>query len=339
MDIKSIFLRREFYPNEFRCPIVPKDIGKLQAYGFKVFVQSSNSRCFTDKEFEKAGAIITDKSWESFPDALIVGLKELNNIDSLNAHTHIYFSHTFKNQIGSDIILKQFKTSSSNLYDLEYFIDSNGRRLIAFGFFAGFIGAGLALLQYAEKLKGGKLTKLKYWNSSQELINQISSYTIPVNLQVCVIGPNGRCGQGAKALLDKIGIKYVQLCSLDDKNNLESYDIVINCISLTGNIGTWYDSNTPFYKSTVIVDVSCDYTSSNNPIKIYSSKTTWEEPVFTYNEFADIISIDNLPSLLPYESSTEFSYLLTGLLLEYYTDPNKYWERNLLTYKNKIRNL
>lgn len=338
MNIKSIFLRKEVYPNEFRCPIVPNDVKILKENGFEVIVQSSSLRCFSDLEFEQAGATITDKHWMYWPNSLIVGLKELDNIEKLNGHTHIYFSHTFKNQTGSEIILDFFTKSKSNLYDLEYFVDSNGKRLVAFGFYAGFIGTGLGLLQYGKKLIGQKLSGLKYWKSSQELINQIQTLNIPVNLKICIIGSNGRCGRGAKELLDKIGLDYVELHSKNLKVNLESYDLVINCINLTKNIGTWYDSTTPFYKNTVIVDVSCDYTNPNNPIKIYNNKTTWEEPVFTYNNFVDIVAIDNLPSLLPYESSTEFSGLLTNLLTQYENDQNKYWEKNLQTYK-KIINL
>ena len=104
-------------------------------------------------------------------------------------------------------------------------------------------------------------------------------------------------------------------------------------------MGTWYDSTTPFYKNTVIVDISCDYTSLNNPIKLYNSKTTWEEPVFSYNNLVDIIAIDNLPSLLPSESSSEFSSILTNLLKQYHTDPNGYWANNLETFKNKIKDI
>ncbi len=339
MTIKSIFLRKEVYPNEFRCPIVPNDVKNLKANGFEVIVQSSNLRCFSDLEFEQAGATITDKHWMYWPNSLIIGLKELDNIEKLNSHTHIYFSHTFKNQTGSKIILDLFAKSKSNLYDLEYFVDSNGKRLLAFGFYAGFIGAGLGLLQYGKKIIGQKISELNCWKSSQELISQIQTLNIPSDLKICIIGSSGRCGTGAKALLNKIGLDYVELQTQDLKLNLESYDIVINCINLTKNIGTWYDSSTHFNKHTVIVDVSCDYTNPNNPIKIYDNKTTWKEPVFTYNEFVDIIAIDNLPSLLPYESSTEFSGLLTNLLTQYEQDQNKYWENNLQTFKKIILSL
>jgi hypothetical protein len=90
LDIKTIFLRKEIYENEYRCPLVPNDINILCNYGFTIFVQSSETRCFTNYEFEKAGAIITDKSWDNFSNCLIIGIKELDNIDKLNSHTHVY---------------------------------------------------------------------------------------------------------------------------------------------------------------------------------------------------------------------------------------------------------
>lgn len=339
MNIKTIFLRKEIYENEYRCPIVPSDVNMLCNNGFTVFVQSSETRCYSNSDFEKAGAIITNKSWDYFSNCLIIGIKELDNIDKLNSHTHIYFSHSYKNQNGANILLQHFKNSNSHLYDLEYFVDKQNKRLIAFGYYAGFIGASLGLLQYLKKTNGNKLSNLKYWNSSQEILNNINNYKIPEKISICIIGSMGRCGKGSQALFNTLGINFICLNSLDSKKNLESFDIVINCICLNKNVGTWYDSTTPFYKNTVIVDVSCDYTSINNPIKLYNSKTSWEEPVFSYNNLVDIIAIDNLPSLLPSESSTEFSSLLTNLLTQYYYDPNNYWANNLEIFKNKLKDI
>ena len=44
----------------------------------------------------------------------------------------------------------------------EYFVDEQNKRLVAFGYYAGFIGAGLGLLQYLKKTNGNKLSNLKY---------------------------------------------------------------------------------------------------------------------------------------------------------------------------------
>ena len=232
MAIQTIFLRSEVYENEYRCAIVPNDIKFLNNIGFTVIVESSDTRCFSNNEFEKAGAIITNKSWDNFSDCLIIGIKEIDNIEKLNSHTHIYFSHSYKNQTGANTLLKNFKDSNSYLYDLEYFVDKQNKRLIAFGYYAGFIGASLGLLQYLKKTNGDKLSKIKYWNSSQEILNNINNYKIPEKIKICIIGPNGRCGKGAQALFNALGINFISLSSSESKNNLESYDIVVNCIYL-----------------------------------------------------------------------------------------------------------
>ena len=93
------------------------------------------------------------------------------------------------------------------------------------------------------------------------------------------------------------------------------------------------------FNAVVISDVSCDYTKPNNPIDIYDEATSWDKPVYSYNDFVDIISIDNLPSMLPKESSDNFSNNLTKLLLDLELDTDKFWEANLGFYIEKINEI
>jgi saccharopine dehydrogenase (NAD+, L-lysine-forming) len=65
-----------------------------------------------------------------------------------------------------------------------------------------------------------------------------------------------------------------------------------------------------------VVDISCDYSRLNNPIALYKEATTWETPVIEPKENIRIIAIENLPSLLPKESSDHFSAILTEFLLD-----------------------
>ena len=95
----------------------------------------------------------------------------------------------------------------------------------------------------------------------------------------------------------------------------------------------WFDTNMIYNKDIVIVDISCDYSKINNPIKLYDKATSWKDPVFKYNEFIDIIAIENLPSLLPFESSIDFSKSCTELLLNY---GNEVWKNNLEVFKKHI---
>jgi saccharopine dehydrogenase (NAD+, L-lysine forming) len=307
--MKRVYIRRE-EGNEFRTALVPSDVKILIENGFEVYVQRSEKRIYKDSEYSNVGGLLTDEKWFNYKDCLIVGLKELHDLSYLNNHTHIYFSHSFKGQANSLEILNAFKKSNSKLYDFEYFLENN-KRIIAFGIYAGQVGCALGLLQYYNKVNGKTMGKLTPWSSYKEMISLLQSN----NLKIAIIGA-GRCGSGVKRVLQDICAPFVE-CGHDyDYTDLVEYDIIFNCILLDETYNkTWFDSKTIFRKPTIIVDISCDYSKPNNPIQLYKEATTWENPVFHYNDNVDIIAIENLPSLLPKESSDEFSDTFRKLLL------------------------
>ena len=176
------------------------------------------------------------------------------------------------------------------------------------------------------------------WNSYKEMLNTVQ-LKLDTNLSICIIGPNGRCGLGVQYVLKELSLSYDLLNKSDliNEDILRKYDIVYNCILLDEKYNKiWFDKNTNFNKSIIIVDISCDYSKVNNPILLYNNATNWVEPVFNYSEFVDIIAIDNLPSLLPKESSDSFSNTFFNLLLEHAEDPNNYWINNLNVFLEKI---
>ena len=332
--MKQIYIRRESAENEKRTPLVPKDINKLVSAGITVVVQYSDNRIYKDEEYEKEGAILTNKPWysEEYSNYLLIGLKELDNLDYLNNHTHMYFSHSFKNQTNAENILNSFSKSNSSIYDFEYFFHNN-KRYIAFGYYAGIVGAVLGLQQYTSRKNNIKdIHTLKSYPSYSSLLKTVFFSTV----KVALIGSEGRCASGVKKILDTLGIHYTPFTKSDSISGLENYDIVYNCIVLDESYShTWFDETTHFTKPIVIVDISCDYSKKNNPIKLYSEATTWKHPVFKYNDLVDIIAIDNLPSMLPKESSDEFSDLCTKLLLSFGTE---IWVKCLEKFKLAIGN-
>lgn len=125
-----MFIRDEINKYEFRTPLTPNDIYNLIKFGkYKIYVESSNKRIYSDKEYFQSGAIITKNKWfnhtfesDNINNILIIGLKGFpDEYQYLNGHHHLYFSHTFKNQVGSDLVLEIFKKSNSVIYDFEYF--------------------------------------------------------------------------------------------------------------------------------------------------------------------------------------------------------------------------
>lgn len=323
-----IYLRKETYVNESRTPVVPEHVKTLIKSGFQIVVESSPKRIFSDNEFLKAGAIITTEPWFKQPkDALIIGLKELTNLDKLNAHTHIYFSHSYKQQSNANQILQAFRSSNSVIYDLEYFLNNDGRRALAFGYHAGLVAAVLGLTQHYNRKTGNPdLNNLQPWLSLETMIESIKTYPATI----AVVG-SGRSAQGVKYILRKFGITPSSICR-ENINEIKEADIVFNCITLDKNYTeVWLTKDTELNKDQLIVDISCDYAKPNNPIAVYSSPTTWENPVFNYSDKLSIVAIDNLPSLLPRDSSIEFSEKLTDLLLRH---GDSCWRNNLEIFNN-----
>ncbi len=133
---KSIYLRSEVNNLEARTILTPYDTIELIQDGWIIYVEKSSNRSYSDEQYLKTSCELTELPWyhKKFSSSLIIGLKQFNFIEKLNAHTHIYFSHSYQNQTGSIQLLKQFADSNSTLFDLEYFLDSNGSRLVSFGF-------------------------------------------------------------------------------------------------------------------------------------------------------------------------------------------------------------
>ena len=67
----------------------------------------------------------------------------------------------------------------------------------------------------------------------------------------------------------------------------------------------------------MIADVACDPLSDYNPLPIYDEPTPWNAPFIEVATDKWITAIDNLPSLLPKESSEDFAEQLLPTLLTY----------------------
>lgn len=335
----TIFLRSEDLPNECRTPLIPSDVKKLLRNGFQVYVQTSKNRVYKDDLYSKAGAVLTTQKWynPNYKTALIVGLKEFFDLSKLDKHTHVYFSHLYKGQQNSVETLQEFSESKSKIYDFEYFLDEDsGKRLIAFGSYAGQVGCALGLIQYYKKITANtNIDKLKPWLTYKDMCNSVNISSID-NIKIAIIGAEGRCGKGVQKVLYELKIPFHVFDRNANFSTLKDYDIIYNCILLDKSYNKiWFNKNTVFTKPITIVDISCDYSKPNNPIKLYNEATTWNKPVYSYNEFVDIIAIENLPSLLPKESSNEFSVKFRNLLLKLYTgDSKNIWKNNLEVYNN-----
>ena len=91
-------------------------------------------------------------------------------------------------------------------------------------------------------------------------------------------------------------------------------------------------------KLRVIGDIACDPDSDYNPIPIYSAPTTWTNPglKIANDPPLDIMAIDNLPSLLPKESSIDFAEQLFPHLMDFNRKNNVIWQRAKQVFRSKL---
>ena len=78
----------------------------------------------------------------------------------------------------------------------------------------------------------------------------------------------------------------------------------------------------------MIGDIACDPDSAFNPVQVYDRATTWAEPALRVHDAPplDIMAIDNLPSMLPRESSEDFAGQLLPTLRALPEAGNPVWQ-------------
>jgi saccharopine dehydrogenase (NAD+, L-lysine-forming) len=320
-----LWLRHEVRSTERRTPVVPSDARRLVESGVRLTVEESPQRIFPVEEYEAVGARIAPAgSWVSAPaDAVVLGLKELPDEPAELPHRHIFFGHAYKRQPGAADLLRRFAAGGGTLLDLEYLVDDQGRRLAAFGYWAGYLGAALAVLQHR-----GRLTAPLTPTAKEELDEILQPAAGDGDFTALVIGALGRSGRGARVALQVAGIAptcwdLAQTRDLDRRALLD-HDVLVNCVLATTPVPPFVreaDLDDPARRLRTLSDVTCDVGSPLNVLPVYDRTTEWDEPVRRLHKEPplDLIAIDNLPSLLPKESSTGFSGALLPLLQDFGT--------------------
>jgi saccharopine dehydrogenase (NAD+, L-lysine-forming) len=121
------------------------------------------------------------------------------------------------------------------------------------------------------------------------------------------------------------------------------HDIFLNCILATEKTPIFIPNavKTTKRKLMVIGDIACDPRSSYSPIKVYDQVTSWQKPVKRVwdKQILDVTAIDNLPSLLPRESSEDFATQLLPNLMSLNEIETGVWEKAHAVFKEHIKDL
>ncbi|NBR33210.1 MAG: saccharopine dehydrogenase [Rhodobacteraceae bacterium] len=316
-----LWVRAEQRANEDRVGITPDGARSLVEAGIHVTVEKSVSRIIPIDGYAAAGcAIAEENSWPSAPrDAIIFGLKELPEDGTPLFHRHIMFGHAFKGQHAGKILLQRFKAGGGTLYDLEYLVDETGRRVAAFGYWAGFAGAAVTLKAWIAQQHGEICGPVSSYPNKDALIADLKSElsnTGKLAPNAIVIGALGRVGTGAADLCENLRISVTKWDMAETANGgpfpeILDHDLFFNCILARPGTPVFVPSTAlrEPRRLSAIGDIACDPDSDYNPIPIYHEATSWHAPVHRAADdpVLDVMAIDNLPSLLPLESSQDYA--------------------------------
>ena len=336
-----LWIRTEHRPNERRVGITPDGVRDLIARGFRISIEESPHRILPVEDFIAAGATsVPEGSWPEAPrDAIIFGLKELPEDGTPLPHRHIMFGHAYKGQAAGPELLRRFRDGGGALLDLEYLTDATGRRLAAFGYWAGFAGAAVSLKAWAAQKRGTVCGPVDSYPTqaamTEDLLAQIDATCQP-RPRAIVIGALGRVGSGAADLLEQMGVPVTKWDMAETAGGgpfpqILTHDLFINCILARPGTPVFMgpDALNAPRNLTVIGDVACDPTSDFNPVPVYDRATDWAAPVVRVAEapVLDVMAIDNLPSLLPLESAQDFARQLLPVLMMLDGPEQEPWQR------------
>lgn len=322
-----LWVRSEQRLHEERVGLTPNGAAALIKAGIQVSVEQSHVRAIPIDGYRDAGCtIVAENLWPQAPhDAIIFGLKELPDDGTFLPHRHIMFGHAYKGQRAGRVLLDRFKAGGGTLYDLEYLVNDAGRRVAAFGYWAGYAGAALALKCWSAQQRGSICGPVTRYDGKTELLADLTrDFAGSSRPKALIIGALGRVGTGAADLCQAMGVAVTKWDLAETASGgpfpeVLQHDILLNCILARPGCPVFVPASalTAKRQLTVIGDIACDPASDFSPIKVYDRATDWDAPALRVatNPPLDVTGIDNLPSLLPVESSNDYAAQLLPSLL------------------------
>lgn len=321
--MKIGILKEGKVPIDRRVPLTPAQASTLQVnYRVQVLVQSSDTRAFSDTEYQRAGVRVVDKVDDC---DILFGVKEVPIEELIPNKTYFFFSHTFKKQPYNAKLLKACVEKNIRLIDYEL-LKTNGKRVVAFGRFAGLVGAYNGLRGWGLKMGQFELKPAHQCYNLMEMFEQLKEQSWSEDLRIVLSGA-GRVAQGAVETLIMSGIPNIDPSHIATEKgpfwtqiDVEEYyrpkdggavnrtDLFNDPTGFRSNFmsyakhahlfiaGHYYDSRAPYiftredakhpdFAIKYVADISCDI---DGPVASTLRPSTIESPFYGYLPEAEI---------------------------------------------------
>ncbi|AIY11834.1 NAD(P)-dependent oxidoreductase [Cellulophaga baltica] len=208
--MKFGIIRERKNPPDRRVVLSPDACQKLRTKypEAEIAVESSAIRTYADEDYEKARLSLSADMEEC---DVLLGVKEVPIEDLIPNKKYFFFSHTIKKQPYNRELLRAFLDKNIEMYDHEVITNEKGQRLVAFGRYAGIVGAYNGFRAYGLKYDLYDLPKAETLIDQQALIDALNNIKLPA-IKILLTG-KGRVGNGAKEMLDAMGLKKVTVAN------------------------------------------------------------------------------------------------------------------------------
>lgn len=294
--MKIGIIREEKFPRDSRTPLTPSQCKFLAERNpdISIVVQPCKYRCFTNEEFIYQGVTLQ----ENLSDCdVLLGVKEVPVEFLIPEKTYIFFSHVIKKQPHNKKMLRAILDKKIRLLDWECMKDRKGKRVIAFGRWAGIVGAYHAIRMIGFRTSRFRIRQMIDCLNFAEAQKELEKVDLPP--WKIVLTGTGRVSEGAAFMLDVMKIKkvspynfcyndfnepvYTQLSSADmyhkegdEKFDSEDYH----------QYPEKYSSN--FYPFTKASDVMINGIYWDKRIPVFFTKEQMREPDFRIKIISDI---------------------------------------------------
>ncbi|MBF9239185.1 alanine dehydrogenase [Hymenobacter sp. BT683] len=209
MSLTIGLIREGKTPPDKRVPLTPKKCVEAQSTfaDLQMVVQSSPVRSYSDQEYRDLGLEVRDDISDC---DVLMGVKEVPVQQLIPNKTYLFFSHTVKKQPANRNLLREVLKKNITLIDYELLTNARGERIVAFGRYAGIVGAYNGLLTYGRKHQLFSLKPAHECVDMDDMQEEFFKVKKLPAIKMAVTG-SGRVAQGALEVLDRMGIRRVSV--------------------------------------------------------------------------------------------------------------------------------
>ncbi len=200
-------LRETKMPPDHRTPLSPAQAVELKQrhQHIEIYIQPCKYRCYEDEEYEYLGIPVKEDLSNC---DILLGIKEVDPETLIPQKTYLFFAHVAKEQPHNRELLKNIIRKQITLIDYEFLKNEHNKRVVAFGRWAGMIGAYKALRARGIRTDYFKLKPAFACHDLDEMWAGLQLIKLKPDLKIIITG-EGRAAHGAMETLMEAGVTEV----------------------------------------------------------------------------------------------------------------------------------